>query len=112
MDSDRVCPLSLYTGRTDIPKYTRHEGPDDRVYGNVIEGSEARDNNRNEARENNAAANNDRNDNLQENSNQVRNQSSSNDQNEEDKEDDEDNGVPVNLPTEPRNNNSISKNYD
>ena len=36
-DSERIAPLKLYTSRTDIPKYTRHEGQEDRIYGNVIE---------------------------------------------------------------------------
>jgi hypothetical protein len=39
-DSERIAPLKLYTSRTDIPKYTRHEGPEDRVYGNVVEDGE------------------------------------------------------------------------
>lgn len=39
-DSDRISPLRLYTSRTDIPKYTRHDGPEDRVYGNVVEDGE------------------------------------------------------------------------
>ena len=46
-DSERVAPLTFYTSRSDIPKYTRHEGPDDRVYGNVVEGGENNANNAN-----------------------------------------------------------------
>ena len=46
-DSDRIAPIGLYTNRNDIPKYTRHEGPDDRVYGNVIEGGDQQNNNNN-----------------------------------------------------------------
>ena len=103
-DSDRVSPLSLYTGRVDIPKYTRHDGPDERVYGNVIEGSEARDN-RNHNNANNAAADNDNNDNLQEN-NSNSNQEENNQQNEEerDEEDENEDALQLNLPTESRNN--------
>ena len=37
-NSERLAPLETYTGRTDIPKYTRHDGSNERVYGNVIEG--------------------------------------------------------------------------
>jgi hypothetical protein len=48
-DSDRIAPIGLYTSRNDIPKYTRHEGPDDRVYGNVIEGGDQQNNNNNNA---------------------------------------------------------------
>eukprot|EP00344_Euplotes_crassus_P012672 CAMPEP_0196998598 /NCGR_PEP_ID=MMETSP1380-20130617/3948_1 /TAXON_ID=5936 /ORGANISM="Euplotes crassus, Strain CT5" /LENGTH=357 /DNA_ID=CAMNT_0042415225 /DNA_START=658 /DNA_END=1731 /DNA_ORIENTATION=- len=37
-DSERIAPQNFYTSRTDIPKYTRHSGPDERIYGNVVEG--------------------------------------------------------------------------
>jgi len=53
--SERIAPFGLYTTRSDIPKYTRHEGPDDRVYGNVVEGN---DNNQQQQQENDVNANN------------------------------------------------------
>ena len=62
-DSDRISPLSLYTSRSDIPKYTRHDGPEERVYGNVIEGG---DNNNEPAEDNNDNAGNNQNNNSSE----------------------------------------------
>ena len=62
-DSERISPLSLYTSRTDIPKYTQHHGPDDRVYGNVVEGGDA----------NHEAENDDNNDNNEINAPEVTN---------------------------------------
>lgn len=107
-DSDRVSPLTLYTGRNDIPKYTRHEGPDDRVYGNVIEGGD-------QQREANIQRNNlvvNNNDNLPENSAADQNQEDNSDAGspEEDKDDEDDDdgddSPPINLPVEPRTNNA------
>lgn len=70
-DSERIAPFKFYTSRNDIPKYTRHDGDGERVYGNVVEGgNESPRNNRNE---NNVQNNN----NNQEGSN---NQNSNNNQ--------------------------------
>jgi hypothetical protein len=52
-DSDRIAPHKLYTSRNDIPKYTRHDGPDERVYGNVVEGGNESPRNNNNRAENN-----------------------------------------------------------
>lgn len=53
-DSDRIAPHKFYTSRNDIPKYTRHDGPDERVYGNVVEGGNDSPRNNNNRAENNA----------------------------------------------------------
>ena len=93
-DSERVSPLSLYTTRTDIPKYTRHDGPEDRVYGNVIEGNEAQN-------ENEATNENNNDNNLHENSNNERNQDENNEtQAQEDRDDEDENTPGINLNTE------------
>lgn len=90
-DSDRLAPKEFYTSRNDIPKYTRHEGPDERVYGNVVEGgNDAANQNRNEV--NDGEVNNNERE-PQENlgaASSVQPQISANN-NEEDKDDDEEN---------------------
>lgn len=93
-DAERVAPIGFYTSRTDIPKYTRHDGPDDRVYGNVIEGGDQAQN------ENNAAANNDNGNAAQENSNNEDNQENADGDRDDGNESGE--GMQINLPTEPR----------
>lgn len=90
-DSDRVAPLNIYTSRSDIPKYTRHDGVEDRVYGNVVEGGEQQND-----QDENTEANND-NDNQQENSANQRNQEENNvsHSHEEDNNDEEGETPPV-----------------
>lgn len=91
-DSDRLAPKDFYTSRNDIPKYTRHEGPDERVYGNVVEGgNDAANQNR---QPNNSEGNNNNEQHQQQNlgvsnSGQSHNQANNNDNIEEDNEDDE-----------------------
>lgn len=107
--------MNLYTSRSDIPKYTRHEGPGERVYGNVVEdGNDQRDNN---TQENNTAAVNDNNNtqaNNQAASSLPERQDGSNQNNENDvrqgEEDKEGENVlepnsDLNLPTERRSQN-------
>lgn len=99
-DSERVAPIGFYTSRTDIPKYTRHDGPDDRVYGNVVEGGDQAQN------DNNAGANNDNRDVVQENSNNEVNQENIDGDRDDGNESGE--GMQINLPTEPRTNNNVT----
>jgi hypothetical protein len=98
-DSDRIAPLKFYTSRSDIPKYTRHEGPDERVYGNVVEGGDNdADRNRQPQAERASEQNND----------------NANNQNEQNNEDEEeaDNPANLNLQTEARNEQSSSQGRD
>lgn len=108
-DSDRIAPHGFYTSRNDIPKYTRHEGPDERVYGNVVEGG-------NESPRNNRQENNtEDNEQMQSANDQTRPEASGEQQNqpsnEEEKEEDEA-PAPNRTNVPPRNRPGSSGNID
>lgn len=52
-DSERIAPLKFFTSRTDIPKYTQHEGPDERLFGNIMEVGNQIERNNDSPQENN-----------------------------------------------------------